>query len=69
MKLAGLSPEAHGTLRALRHLREVRQFDRTVARELIEHRYAELIERDGLSPKLCVTREGDALPLDGRVRI
>ncbi len=63
MKLAGLSPEAHGTLRALRNLREVRRFDRKIGRELIERRYAKLVERDGLPPWLCVTAEGDAVQL------
>ena len=56
MKLAGLSPEAHGTLRALRNLREVRRFERSVAQELIQHRYATLVRR-GKVEKLCIVGE------------
>jgi hypothetical protein len=58
MKLAGLSPEAHGTLQALRSLCEIHRFDRNIARELVEHRYAKLIEKDGGPAKLRVTEEG-----------
>jgi hypothetical protein len=63
MKLAGLSPEAHGTLHALRNLSEVRRFDRRVAHEPVERRYAELVERKGETAKLCVTDEGRAVKL------
>ena len=63
MKLVGLSPEAHGILRALRTLSEVRRFDRKVARELVERRYAELVEEEGKPAKLCLTDRGRAVPL------
>jgi hypothetical protein len=35
MKIAGLSAEAHGTLLALRGLREIRLRDEVVAKELV----------------------------------
>ena len=53
MVIAGLSPEAHGTLMALQGLREIRVHDEAVAQELVRHGYAEIV--DG---KLQVTDEG-----------
>jgi hypothetical protein len=41
---AGLSPAAHGTLRALQSLREVHFVDEDVARELVARGYAALIK-------------------------
>ena len=58
MKLAGLSPEAHGPLRALRNLREVRRFERSVAQELIQHRHATLVS-EGNVDKLRLAGDGD----------
>ena len=49
----GLSPAAHGTLRALQSLKQIRFFDDEVARELIARGYAELHEG-----KLRVTKDG-----------
>jgi len=63
MKLAGLSPEAHGTLRALRNLARLRAFEITAADELIRGKYAEIRSENGL-PTLRITQAGIAAPLD-----
>jgi hypothetical protein len=53
VELSGLSPEAHGTLLALRDLREIAVRDKAIALELIERGYAEL-----MNGKLRVTIQG-----------
>jgi hypothetical protein len=56
MKIADLSPEAHGTLLALQGLREIRLRDEVVAEELVEHGYAEIV-----NGKLRATEDGLSL--------
>jgi hypothetical protein len=55
MGFSGLSPEAHGTMMALRDLRVVRCVDDAVADEL---KARGLAEQAG--PVLCITFEGRA---------
>jgi hypothetical protein len=58
VELSGLSPEAYGTLLALHDLREIAIRDKTIALELIEHGYAEI-----MNGKLRVTSQGMSVRL------